>query len=399
MATIESSETTTSAATSADASTSDSSSTTTTAVDDSKVTSDSRITSPHALHDKKDVESFASLLFSAEHKFEEPTKRVKSIPEVEFFTKTQAYADVVAFIMHLNVRIKGKKNDTQHIVSEAVGEIVSILTDMKQWIIEIPPVQQPMRFGNKAYRAWHERLVDNCTAIHERLLPESLLARGVADELNVYLRESFGSSVRIDYGTGHELNFVAWMCCLSKLGVLLDCDSEAMVLDIFTTYLDLMRELQHVYWLEPAGSKGVWGLDDYQFLPFIWGSSQLNVPRAPIRPSDVCDMEKVEAHADMYIYFSAIRFIMKMKTGPFAEHSPLLYDISGVPMWKKVNSGLIKMYHAETLQKFPVVQHFYFGSILRYELAKRPQSHTQQSTASASADSASISTPAPPRVI
>lgn len=38
-----------------------------------------------------------------------------------------------------------------------------------------------------------------------------------------------------------------------------------------------------------------------------------------------------------------------MKSGPFAEHSNQLYNISGVPAWSKVNSGLIKMYKAEVI--------------------------------------------------
>lgn len=40
-----------------------------------------------------------------------------------------------------------------------------------------------------------------------------------------------------------------------------------------------------------------------------------------------------------------------MKRGPFAEHSNQLYNISGVPLWSKVNGGLIKMYKAEVCNR------------------------------------------------
>ncbi len=63
--------------------------------------------------------------------------------------------------------------------------------------------------------------------------------------------------------------------CLEKFKVVQESDHKALITRVFWRYIGVMRVLQQSYWLEPAGSHGVWGLDDYHFLPFLWGSAQL----------------------------------------------------------------------------------------------------------------------------
>jgi serine/threonine-protein phosphatase 2A activator len=49
------------------------------------------------------------------------------------------------------------------------------------------------------------------------------------------------------------------------------------------------------------------------------------------------------------MYLNCISFINQVKKGSFAEHSPMLNDISGAASWTKVTQGMVKMYQAKVL--------------------------------------------------
>jgi serine/threonine-protein phosphatase 2A activator len=44
----------------------------------------------------------------------------------------------------------------------------------------------------------------------------------------------------------------------------------------------------------------------------------------------------------------------------------MLNDISAVPGWEKVTTGLMKMFMEEVIGKHPVIKHLKFGSLLKF---------------------------------
>ena len=98
-----------------------------------------------------------------------------------------------------------------------------------------------------------------------------------------------------------------------------------------------MRNLQSTYMLEPAGSHGVWGIDDYHFLPFLFGSAELiNHPKF-VAPELIHNDKLIEEFYKDYMYLDCIRWIKEAKKGtPFYETSPVLNDISAAANWRKV---------------------------------------------------------------
>ncbi|KAK2784304.1 Serine/threonine-protein phosphatase 2A activator 1 [Onygenales sp. PD_12] len=361
------------------------------------------------------------------HTFELPSKKINEGDDVSAFLTSIAYRDIMTFILQLNRSMVPSKitevNGSQRVqtwplncdaveFSEPVRRLQLLLSKLDSIIDEVPPHTGPRRFGNISFRKWSQLVEERAPELLDECLQPEVLRQGAGgpesvsakEELTAYFTGSFGSPQRLDYGTGHELSFVAFLGCLWRLNAFpktgLGVEERGIVLGVIEPYLELIRRLIKTYTLEPAGSHGVWGLDDHSFLPYILGSAQLappisesdvtptegSLPDAP-DPSAVAKPNIVEREREHNMYFSAIGFINDVKRGPFWEHSPMLYDISGIrDGWGKINKvnahhfnfqfiprsayksqGMIKMYNAEVLSKFPVVQHFPFGSLFRWE--------------------------------
>ena len=304
------------------------------------------------------------------HSFFLPVKRIITPEHLEVFQNSECKQNILGFILSLQQSVM---NSSRFQVPEYPNTtpIVSLLESISKWVDETPPIAQPQRYGNKAFNTLQHKIASDGVHLIRDLLRtkevgESLIAQHADDELNVYLANSFGDPIRIDYGTGHELNFIAFLLCLMGINYLTTDDLRGIIHYAFWKYIKVMRKIQTTYKLEPAGSHGVWGLDDYHFLPFLFGASEL-VGQNKYAPSSIHNEDILNNECENYLYFHCIQYIRQVKSsGHFGEHSPMLNDISGIPNWEKVASGLVKMYQNEVMNKFPVMKHFFFGSIIAF---------------------------------
>ncbi|KAH8925236.1 PTPA-domain-containing protein, partial [Atractiella rhizophila] len=234
----------------------------------------------------------------------------------------------------------------------------AVLDGVSSLIDSIPPSATPQRFGNLAFRNFHSQLLSTSNSLHSSLNPSK--------EVLHHFNASFGNATRIDYGTGHELEFIAYLACLDEAWENSEESKEFEMFRIFRRYIDICRKLQKTYNLEPAGSRGVYGLDDHQHLSYLFGSSQMLRSSTP-SPRALLDRSVLSTFPPSLLFASSLQHVHSLKSNaaPFHEHSPVLYSaMTTVTGWPKMNTGLKRMYQKEVLEAWPVVQHFTFGPCL-----------------------------------
>lgn len=292
------------------------------------------------------------------------TKNINSENDIEKWNDSPAYIAIYNVLSLLNDSVKSKPRNTPREPRPIITNILAAFDKVRTILNEVEPFTQPQRFGNRAFRVFLTRVFNERAEILKDITDNA--------DAHEYFCQSFGSWTRIDYGTGHEFNFLAFITALAVLNLIEPNDCVCIVFDVFWAYWDLILAVQDRYHQEPAGSHGAWGVDDYVALPFVFGSSQL-IDHSEITPANVIDREVSKAHKDQYIYCRWIDYLYTVKRGPFAEHSRMLYSLRNLPHFTKLNGGMMKMYRGEVMDRFLVVQHFRFGSVLKWEGPKEEE--------------------------
>lgn len=298
-------------------------------------------------------------------------KRILLELDMSIWVASDTYSEILTFISALQDSVTGLSNDAEVPVLKVTETLLEMLDRVLE-IISENPIQHEKeisRFGKVEFRDFYDQVAKESQLLIEDLLTPDL--KHYAHEISTYFNESWGNRQRIDYGSGHELNFLCFLLCLYKLHLVSENDHKALVLKVFNRYIAVMRQLQKIYWLEPAGSHGVWGLDDYHFLPFLFGAAQL-AKHPHMKPKLIHNKELVEVYWKQYMYLECIHFINLIKTVPGKHstqvslrwHSPMLDDISSARSWAKIQEGMIKMYKVEVMGKLPIMQHLIFGTLI-----------------------------------
>lgn len=188
--------------------------------------------------------------------FHTPAKKINEGQDVSLFLCSKAYTDIVTFLLQLNIAmfpIRTQNNELQVWdlgnpavqFSETITKLQSMIATLDSYIDEAPPETGPRRFGNMAFRTWYTLVETRLEKLmHEALDPEVLNFKsedggsvGSMEEIKAYLFGSFGSAQRLDYGTGHELSFLAFLAAIWKLGGFTSGgtgeDERAIVLGVF----------------------------------------------------------------------------------------------------------------------------------------------------------------------
>lgn len=178
--------------------------------------------------------------------------------------------------------------------------------------------------------------------------------------------------------------------------------------------MDVTGYLIKYYRLEPSTKYGSFGLNDYWYVAFLWGSAQLagNEEQHGLSPaSAIGDGAAAHRHGAEYVFLKCMDAVHRRVADdetdeeddddddnvdkrlqweeraneatteerrrerlrpPLWLHSYQLWNLTALPRWDRVNDCLMAAFRWQVLDRFDVVRHLMFGELLQFAPNLRP---------------------------
>ncbi|XP_017871476.1 PREDICTED: serine/threonine-protein phosphatase 2A activator [Drosophila arizonae] len=330
--------------------------------------------------------SFAQQIFS---------KPVRSPADLGKWKRSHAYNDLITYINNTSMAIQGHRQNSKDFV---VTRQMEKLSKIFNWLERLVQECHPLGIGHgllrcvgndkinmmdstlslrqkchRAYRHWVKLVQERVYSILELQVKPHCKH---INELAQYLTRSFGSLQQYDYGPGHELMFVFYLCSLFKSGILGADDTVAAVLLLFQRYLDLVRRLTSFFRLTISRERDSNVVEERNVLPYIWGCAQL-CRSHPFDPPQWELPAVMETYRKNYMLLSSLEHLQKkMNHVALGVHSYQLWCVLSLSNWPDAYTGLMASYVKHVLSDFYTIQDLVFCEMLSF--TRQPSEYLQQ---------------------
>ena len=221
-----------------------------------------------------------------------PSLQISTTNDLSNFLNSDSYNQFVSFLSSLNSAVKGISLDHHdhyhdHHHAQQSPTIIKDIMSVFSANIDLPSDDQLILMhstgASNNLHSFHS-FQFKLQKILRKLMLDVVVVVGAEEligELSEYFFRSFGDTISSPlplpaYSVVHELHFLAWTFCLSKIGIINDGDYIPLVSIVFVKYFHIIKKIMTTFKVQHGdGDDDSYPYPAYPHLPFLWGSSSL----------------------------------------------------------------------------------------------------------------------------
>ena len=176
----------------------------------------------------------------------QPTKAINTPADLEVWMKSKGLGMLLTSLLTLTDSLTDTEIPKD--IDPKIKHLIEVLNKLDDEINNFATARTEKtnnRFGDPNVLKYHAWIVTQAPILLHDIGPLSV-------EANSYFCESYGSS-RLDFGSGHELNFLAFLIIQYKMNETKSFANQ-LIKVVYARYIELVRKIIVSFNLEPAGN-------------------------------------------------------------------------------------------------------------------------------------------------